>query len=110
MAGNALNSVKKEIVWTPTLIKRVRGKRTQAKFAKLLGVPKNTVWRWEARRVSPDAEHAQRLSQLAADERFLAGWKVAGSLKFIGDFDLEEASRQLKEDILESLARSARQL
>ena len=29
--------------WTPHLIKRLRGKRTQAEFGALLGAPKNTV-------------------------------------------------------------------
>jgi len=29
--------------WTPHLIKRLRGKRTQAEFGTLPGAPKNTV-------------------------------------------------------------------
>ena len=39
--------------WTPQLIKRLRGKRTQAEFAALLGTSKNTVWRWESRKTHP---------------------------------------------------------
>jgi hypothetical protein len=42
MATIGLNALPR-IVWTPTLIKRLRGKRTQGEFGKLLGVPNNTV-------------------------------------------------------------------
>jgi DNA-binding transcriptional regulator YiaG len=57
--------------WTPHLIKRLRGKRTQAEFGALIGVPKNTVWRWEAGQTCPDARHAAHLSELASTVSFL---------------------------------------
>ena len=61
--------------WTPHLIKRLRGKRTQAEFGALLGAPKNTVWRWEAGQAHPDARYAARLSELARREHFLTDWQ-----------------------------------
>lgn len=99
---------KKEIQWNPPLIRSLRGKRTQAEFGALVGVPKNTVWRWEARRARLDAEHARRLSRLAERERFLADWKLVGSLRIVGD--IEEGSREISRRVQESLERSARQL
>ena len=101
-------SPKKEIIWTPQLIKRLRGKRTQAKFGKLLGAPKNTVWRWEAGRAVPDAEHSRRLAQLASSERFFTGWKLEGSGRILGD--LEQASKEISSELIKSINRSARQL
>ena len=99
---------RKEFKWGPQLIKRFRGKRTQAAFGELLGVPKNTVWRWEAGRAKPDSEHARRLSNLAERERFLADWKLAGSLPPLGN--LEEASQRLAKLIRDSLTRTAEQI
>jgi transcriptional regulator with XRE-family HTH domain len=99
---------KKEIQWLPALIRELRGKRTQAEFGALLGVPKNTVWRWEARHVKPDPEHARRLSKLAERERFLADWKLLGSLRVVGD--LEEASREVRRLFHESVERTAHEL
>lgn len=99
---------RKDIHWVPGLIRELRGKRTQAEFGALLGVPKNTVWRWEKGRVKPDAAHAHRLSKVAERERFLAGWKVAGSLPPLGD--LEEISKRVSALMRESLARSLREL
>jgi DNA-binding transcriptional regulator YiaG len=63
--------------WTPHLIKRLRGKRSQAEFGALLGAPKNTVWRWEAGQAHPDARYAARLSELAEREHFLTDWQLA---------------------------------
>lgn len=93
----------KLIRWTPGLIRRLRGKRTLADFAELIGVTTNTVWRWEDGRVSPDADHRLKLSELAADERFLHDWKLAGSITLIGD--LEAGSRKLAEDLQQTLSR-----
>ena len=56
--------------WTPHLIKRLRGKRTQAEFGALLGAPKNTVWHWEADQAYPDARYAAGLSELAEREHW----------------------------------------
>ena len=108
MATTELGLPRKEIAWTSPLIRRLRGKRTQAEFGALLGAPKNTVWRWEAGYSAPDAEYARRLSKLAARERFLKDWKLVGSV--IGLGDIEEASRQTSRVFQESLARSAREL
>jgi transcriptional regulator with XRE-family HTH domain len=98
----------KEIRWTPGLIRRLRGKRTLAEFGELIGVTANTVWRWEDGRVSPDPARAQRLSELAARERFLRDWKLAGSIILVGD--LEAASRKLADELKQTLARRAAEL
>jgi DNA-binding XRE family transcriptional regulator len=79
--------------WSPAIIKLLRGKRTQEEFAKLLGAPKNTVWRWEAGHVSPAPKYAKKLSQLAAQEKFLADWKPVGSITWVGD--LEKGSAEI---------------
>ncbi len=79
--------------WTPVLIKRLRGKRTQEEFARLIGAPKNTVWRWEAGQAAPAAAYARKLSRLAARERFLSDWKPVGSITWVGD--LEAGSQEV---------------
>jgi transcriptional regulator with XRE-family HTH domain len=79
--------------WTPAKIRRLRGQRTQEQFGKIIRVPKNTVWRWEAGYARPDSKRARRLSQLASKERFLQDWKLAGSAVLLGD--IEQASRHL---------------
>jgi len=99
---------KKEVRWSSLLIRRLRGKRTQAEFGKLLGVAKNTVWRWEAGYTSPDPECAGRLAKLAEQERFLKDWKLAGSVALLGD--IETASREISESFRKAVARSAREL
>ena len=73
--------------WTPSLIKHLRGKRTQEEFAQLLGAPKNTVWRWEAGYTIPAPAYAKKLSAMAAQEGFLSDWKAAGSVVWVGDLD-----------------------
>jgi DNA-binding transcriptional regulator YiaG len=94
--------------WTPHLIKRLRGKRTQAEFGALLGAPKNTVWRWEAGQVHPDARYATRLSALAEREHFLTDWQLVGSMTLLGD--LESAKADIAKLFRTSLARTSRQL
>ena len=94
--------------WTPHLIKRLRGKRTQAGFGALLGAPKNTVWRWEAGRVHPDARYAARLSALARRERFLTDWQLVGSMTLLGG--LESARADIAKLFRTSLERTSRQL
>lgn len=94
--------------WTPHLIKRLRGKRTQAEFGALLGAPKNTVWRWEAGQVHPDARYAARLSELARREHFLTDWQLLGSMTLLGD--LESARADMAKLFRTSLERTSRQL
>jgi transcriptional regulator with XRE-family HTH domain len=77
--------------WTAEKVRRLRGKRTQAEFGRLVGVPKNTVWRWEAGYARPDKKRSQRLSRLAKAERFQPEWSLAGSATLLGD--LEEGSQ-----------------
>src|SRR2546423_491495 len=77
--------------WTPEKVRRLRGQRTQVQFGRLLKVPKNTIWRWEAGYARPDTKRSQRLSRLAKAERFQAEWTLAGSATLIAD--LEEGSR-----------------
>jgi transcriptional regulator with XRE-family HTH domain len=108
MLMTELDSARKAFIWTPTIVKRLRGKRTQSEFGSLIGVPKNTVWRWEAGRAGPDAEHAGRLSNLAERERFLEDWRLEGSLKFLGD--IEEGSERILKVFSKSIIRTARQL
>lgn len=81
------------VVWTAERVKRLRGKRTQEQFGKLVGVPKNTVWRWEAGYSRPDLKRSQRLARLAKTEGFHQGWKLEGSGVLLGD--LEEGSREI---------------
>ncbi|SRR5712691_8344809 len=94
--------------WTPYLIKRLRGKRTQAEFGALLGASKNTVWRWEAGQVHPDARYAARLSELAEREHFLTDWQLAGSMTLRGD--LESAKADIAKLFRMSLERTSCQL
>lgn len=79
--------------WTADKVKGLRGGRTQEQFGKLLGVPKNTVWRWEAGYTRPDAKRSLKLARLAKAERFQPGFKLVGSAVLLGD--LEEGSRQI---------------
>ena len=79
--------------WTPEKIRRLRGQRTQEQFGKIIRVPKNTVWRWEAGYARTDSERTRRLSELAGKERFLQDWKLAGSAVLLGD--IKEASQHL---------------
>jgi DNA-binding XRE family transcriptional regulator len=108
MSATRPTSSKKETEWTPTLIKMLRGKRSQSSFGELIGVPKNTVWRWESGYVKPDSAHATNLSKLAEREHFLQDWQLVGSMKIHGD--LEAASDEIRNRFKESLARTASEL
>jgi hypothetical protein len=99
---------KQALQWTPHLIKRLRGKRTQAEFGALLGAPKNTVWRWEAGQAHPDARYADRLSALAEREHFLIDWQLVGSMTLLGD--LGSAKADIAKLFRTSLERTSRQL
>ena len=79
--------------WTPEKIRKLRGKRTQEAFGKVIRIPKNTIWRWESGLSRPDRTRARRLSTLAAKEGFLQDWELAGSAVLLGD--LEEGSKHL---------------
>lgn len=104
-----MNAVtKKEMRWTPRLVKQLRGKRTLAGLGALIGAPKNTVWRWEAGQAQPDATYAERLSELAEREHFLKGWKLVGSMTLVGD--LESAKSEIAELFRRSVERTASQL
>jgi transcriptional regulator with XRE-family HTH domain len=99
---------KKEMRWTPRLVKQLRGKRTLTDFGALIGAPKNTVWRWEAGQAQPDATYADRLSELAEREHFLKDWKLVGSMTLVGD--LESAKSEIAELFRRSVERTASQL
>jgi len=99
---------RKEMHWTPRLVKQLRGKRTLADFGALIGAPKNTVWRWEAGQAQPDATYAERLSKLAERERFLKDWKLVGSMTLVGD--LEGAKAEIAERFRRSVERTAHHL
>ena len=94
--------------WTAGLIKQLRGKRSQTEFARLVGAQANTIWRWEDGRTRPDDDHTRRLDQLAERERFLADWKLAGSITLLGDIDA--ALRRLSTETEQALARRSRSL
>jgi transcriptional regulator with XRE-family HTH domain len=104
----AISPQEKERQWTRQLIRRLRGKRTQAEFGALLGAPKNTVWRWEAGHMQPDAHYAARLSALAQRECFLEDWSLVGSMVLIGDLD--GAKAEIAKLFRGSLERTARRL
>jgi len=99
---------KKGTRWTPRLIKRLRGKRSQAEFGAMVGASANTIWRWEDGRSEPDQQHSQNLSALAERERFLEGWKLAGSGILVGELDT--ASRKLSGKLRQTLEGRARAL
>jgi DNA-binding XRE family transcriptional regulator len=108
MSGETTARRQQERHWTPHLVKRLRGKRTQAEFGALIGVPKNTVWRWEAGQTCPDARYAARLAELARQEHFLTDWQLVGSMTLFGD--LESAKADIAKLFRTSLQRTSRQL
>jgi DNA-binding XRE family transcriptional regulator len=106
--GTTARGQKPTLQWTPHLIKRLRGKRTQAEFGALLGAPKNTVWRWESGQAHPDTRYAVRLSELADREHFLTNWQLVGSMTLLGD--LESAKADIAKLFRMSLERTSCQL
>ena len=108
MVAGMNSATKKEMRWTPRLVKQLRGKRTLSEFGALIGAPKNTVWRWEAGHTRPDATYAERLSALSEREHFLEDWKLAGSMTLAGD--LESAKAEIAELFRRSVTRTVRQL
>ena len=105
---SALLGARQVFVWQPSLVKRLRGKRTQSEFGRVIGVPKNTVWRWEAGHAAPSPKHSELLSKLARKERFLVGWSPVGSVRILGD--LEEATREIRGLFAQSLELTTRQI
>ena len=99
-----------ETVWTPQLVKMLRGKRTLAEFGELIGAPKNTVWRWEAGRAKPDAEYSAKMTELAQTEGFLEDWELAGSIEIASDIELEQVSARVAERFRKSIARTVAQI
>lgn len=97
-----------ETAWTGLLVRKLRGRRSQQELGRLLGVPKNTVWRWEADRALPDGHNARRLARLADREGFWDGWGLVGSVKLLGD--LEDGSRDITKELVRVLGRSASKL
>jgi transcriptional regulator with XRE-family HTH domain len=91
--------------WTAERVRRLRGQRTQEQFGRLIGVPKDTVWRWEAGYARPDAKRSRKLYQLAESENFQKDWKLEGSATLLGD--LEEGSKYLRKLLKPSLGRIA---
>ena len=91
-------------IWTPALIKRLRGKRTQEEFAGLLGAPKNTVWRWESGYAAPTAAYIAKLSAIAQKEKFFSGWKPVGSITWVGDLDA--GTREIAREFSRTLIRT----
>ncbi|MFY9555274.1 MAG: helix-turn-helix domain-containing protein [Blastocatellia bacterium] len=105
MVKQITSVTKKEMRWTPRLVKQLRGKRTLADFGALIGASKNTVRRWEVGQAQPDATYAERLSELAQRENFLKDWKLVGSMTLVGD--LESAKAEISELFRKSVKRSA---
>jgi len=99
---------KKEIRWTPRLVRELRGKRTLAHFGALIDASKNTVRRWEAGKAQPDATYTERLSELGEREHFLKDWGLVGSMTLLGD--LESAETEIAALFRKSIERSVRQL
>ena len=90
--------------WAPVSLKTLRGKRTLEEFGAVLGVAKNTVWRWEAGRVKPDVAQMKKLYELAQKQGYWDQWQLKGSAILAGDLD--EASAELKKQWQEADARS----
>ncbi len=92
------------IRWATLDLKGLRGKRTLEEFGAVLGVAKNTVWRWEAGRVKPDVPQMKKLNELAEKQGYWDQWQLKGSAVLVGDLDA--ASAQLKTQWKEADARS----
>jgi transcriptional regulator with XRE-family HTH domain len=94
------------IRWAPLDLKGLRGKRTLEEFGAVLGVAKNTVWRWEAGRVTPNAEQMKKLNELAQNQGYWDQWQLKGSAILAGDLEVASAElkKQWKQADAESLA------
>lgn len=94
------------IRWSPPDLKDLRGKRTLEEFGGILGVAKNTVWRWEAGRVRPSEDQMKKLNELAAKQGYWDQWQLKGSARLAGDLDeaSAELAKQWKQADAESLA------
>jgi DNA-binding transcriptional regulator YiaG len=90
--------------WAPLSVKSLRGRRTLEEFGAMLGVAKNTVWRWEAGRVKPDVAQMKKLNELAEKQGYWDQWQLKGSATLVGDLD--KASAELKKQWKEADARS----
>jgi len=99
---------KKEIRWTPRLIRELRGERTLIDFAASIGASRSTVSGWEAGRAQPDETYSERLSELAEREHFLKALKLAGSMRLLDD--LENTKAEIDDLFRKSIERTARQL
>lgn len=89
----------KEIRWSASLIKRLRGNRTNADLAALLGVTSEEIELWQTGELELSADQAKKLSALAAREHFLRDWKLAGSGVLLGNLDeaFDNQSRELRQ-------------
>ena len=105
--GATIAVPKKEWYWSASLIKKLRGKRSLAEFASLLGVPKRTVSLWEANR-GPTPDYA-KLSALSLREGFSAGRKLKGSIAWVSE-DLGAGDALISNLFRDSLERTAREL
>lgn len=99
---------KKEIRWTPRLIRELRGDRTLADFAASISASRDMISGWEAGKVQPDETSFELLSEMAQREHFLKDWKLAGSMRVLDD--LENAKAEIDDLFRKSIERSARQL
>jgi transcriptional regulator with XRE-family HTH domain len=99
---------KKEINWTPRLIKRLRGNRSFQQFAALLGTTANTVWRWEDARTTPAEHYQQKLSDLASNEHFFSNWKLVGSIELVENFEL--VHKEFRQRVKSTLNKRAKEL
>ena len=102
MSLGEANEATRSIEWTGTLIRMLRGKRTQSDFEKPIGAPKNTVWRWESGLTAPHPIYVTRLNELAQAENFLADWRPVGSIIEVAD-DLEGGSKQIADAFRSSI-------
>lgn len=91
----------KEIRWSASLIKRLRGSRTNADLAALLDVTVKEIELWQTGALEPSVEQAKKLAALAAREHFLRGWKLAGSGVLLGNLDdaFDNQSHELRQQL-----------
>src|SRR2546425_7328595 len=95
------------IQWTAERVKKLRGKRTQEEFGRLIRVPKNTVWRWGAGYAKTGAERGERLFPLAKKKKILQDWELGGTAEILRD--LQKSSQNLRESFDLAWLRGLRQ-